>query len=745
MRSGAEKNTVNQKDRSIYAFGHPGCICSATPRANVDKPIFISALESLSHLRTLAYRKFGLGHDCESYLVSVNHMRNCCLFLSQISADGTINYYNRNSQFSELYPDDIDDTFTCLHILNTYPDSNLLPPRTGGYIHPELIARTIEGLDKIRCRPSDILGDTGSCPTTDDGILFNTWYSHLPQFKSIDITAQTSVIAFFDSVGFDCTRLKDIVNEAFIQRIQYATYFEDTLCQFSEFYQSPFLPIYLFSRSKLSGDQLECFVTSTSALLQKSFFRQNNISCHASSVGSWTKIDTLLLVCAINYQLHSFLSSNNTDPDVLLGAGCNQSTRLIYEIHKIKHILKYFAGQNQSKISYLKGLNPTRYPLYIERQSVEVTTYAHSETFIKNIAREAILGSRQILSKYNKSSHLVDISTPSYTYKDLNSITLTDICTDEIHLCLFEYIEKFTADEKTYIQSLISDLTNSTDFQIAKDIFNSKFSQVITCANKIGGEAGRHIFYLYSGVSEWVTYRPVHLLSNHLLGIIGFYLYDKIIDKELSVTYLPISKYCIQVFEEWLCDIFLLINTDMKLSISHILYLMNISYLEEVQGRPIPIKNIHHKSICSSILALIVYPKYANQTISYFEHLQCARQICDDHKDFDSDFKTGKSTSMTHFLRNVKNQNKEKITRQNSDNLILGPIPKLDEEKVYTYLTNKCAKTIECVAYTQDIKLRHIYTKYIENLCEKIDKTKMEQKILSKLRDTAGTQGTLPP
>lgn len=200
-----------------------------------DRHTFISILRLTSLLRIQTYvNKLG-HHSCHDnsytskrYLpLSSNYQENLYtlhstihnlkdFLISQLSCVCTVNY--EHIEIASTYPDDIDDTFSTLYLLD-----NMNP----GWTTDTKLATIIYTLNQIR--------------DTDTPYLFNTWYSKTKPWHSLDIVAQSAIVAYFDTLSIPCEKLRTHIIESMKK-------FSESS---SEFYPNANMALYLVSRMNI--------------------------------------------------------------------------------------------------------------------------------------------------------------------------------------------------------------------------------------------------------------------------------------------------------------------------------------------------------------------------------------------------------------------------------------------------------------------------------------------------------------
>jgi hypothetical protein len=136
--------------------------------------------------------------------------------ISQLSCVCTVNY--EHIEIASTYPDDIDDTFSTLYLLESI---------TSDWTTNTKLATIIYTLNQIR--------------NTDTPYLFNTWYSKAKPWHSTDIVAQSAIVAYFDTLSIPCEELRTYIIESMLK-------FSDST---SEFYPNAYIALYLVSRMNI--------------------------------------------------------------------------------------------------------------------------------------------------------------------------------------------------------------------------------------------------------------------------------------------------------------------------------------------------------------------------------------------------------------------------------------------------------------------------------------------------------------
>ncbi len=268
-------------------------------------------------------------------------------------------------------------------------------------------------------------------------------------------------------------------------------------------------------------------------------------------------------------------------------------------------------------------------PLYIEstNQDKEAgSVHAYSLYFNQLVYIEASLAALQEPKGVNPRS---DDAINKNVSKYINGII--DQCMPSGH------------QRNTVIRDLSDSLINSIDFNIFADIY------LLSLAVKDSEDDSMH--------------SPLYI---HGLGLLAYYLYDKLYDGELSADFLPCLIYFHRIFHIELTHLLgkigaqntsrifeLLDQTDifnLNLPCTHgdINNMDQIAFLSSIAGTPLT--DHYQKSQGSILMYLTLFPHYEKLFGDFFKHFLLARQIADDIEDFEKDLSIGKLSTAYYFL-----------------------------------------------------------------------------------------------
>lgn len=625
-------------------------------------PLFIRVLCSTSRLNRSRYCADSTSCS-ESYLeptlqsLSPSLDQDICHYLSQLSDSGSLNYHLRSSALHNQYPDDIDDTFSALYIVAKHNRDLITPP---------LLSRIICGLDSVR--------------SSHNPILFNTWYSTSAEFISTDIVALTAVVAFFDQTYFPCTELKQYIFDSYLTKLNT---FDLSISQFSEFYHSEFLPLYLFARITWTEKQYVSLFAQITTLIRN--IKENHQA---------TLTDLHLLVCAgskllidyfdiVNQTKHSQVNHSNT-------------AQSLGEL-----LIDLFNKTSNSNSTYNND------PLYIERVNNGSVEYAYSQEFTQLLQTESSEATTKLQGIINRpiESHS-PYSHPLYL--------LSDSLIECMALQMLErIISKLSLHQQTYIFKTTKELILSTDFRIVRDIL---YIRLQTHLNNTQQPS----LIAINDFSE--------ILATHLVGLLGHYLYDKIIDNDIDTSYASLSSFAMRIYKKRIAYSLDYSSFELSGEIDRILADIDIQLQIEINKLPYQISETARKSLGTAIVPITLFPDCQDMILRFFRSIQMIRQICDDFKDHEHDKVKNKYTTIDLFTNTSNKIDVARIETTISREFI----------SVYNLLheshTLNHSDTTE--QSTTAANIAHTLFNYTKKLEQKINKLFFEIKVLDQLADS---------
>ncbi len=462
-------------------------------------------------------------------------------------------------------PDDIDSTWSALFGLSMHSWTNQAPPA-------RIFADCIRNLESVR--------QAGSSH------IFNTWFindmSDDSEWKSTDIVAMSSVVAFFDAI--DPTHLPNARSFIFDRLIAYLRNPIESLW-FSDFYHSLPMAIYMISRCAWPGEQRLELSSHLIRILQT-----DNPDLESARV----------------------CPENATDISLYLA-----SLLRLTQLDQNAHAISEFQSLAESCMSADSIGMTLSDPLYIHSLRGCKTTYAMSSVISSLLMFESMFGMIHFLKKEKTMRHASEALAISTDHPLSASPILSPYSSSHTGLIdkVMETLKNFEVlkDKKEMIERLIS----GTDFCICLDICMAMLGDDIQSAEDA--------------------------LTTHALGLCAYFLYDKIYDRELPPSDLPILFLTNAVFQTQLqqqIDELDARNIDIPEEILSVLSDTDISYYVIAErGSDSPLFLHSKKSMGTSLIPILcmiragISTEAAGCVMRFFEHFNLARQISDDAKD----------------------------------------------------------------------------------------------------------------
>lgn len=518
-----------------------------------------------------------------------------------------------------------------------------------------------------------------SVPINDNLSKLKIIHDHVANFKSHDIVALSAVVSFFDIISNPATDLKEYLFQSINEILRQLQITKKYSNFESSFYHTYHLPVYLFSRIIWSKDQSFIILKLLSDIKEQ----ETQINSHQDALNAKLIICTMSQIISNIYLFHLQNIINNNE----LKEKCEM---LRLHIHFVLNVFddvknKFPSPDLNHNITHSKSyinLNPSDLAnLYIEkitRDDDENTThiYAQSNEFEKLIELEtknAIVFLKKINSNLhtkpdttsNSTSKLVhnsishsdtrlfrgtcscddtqqcfciysSIYAMKHTHIDQTKYLITNnydtvspyilfqkhkitektIC-DSVYVYINELIKLYSKQEQIKIKKQIISLAKSTDYKLIRDIL----VHIVPIQKKIS-------------ISE--------SLEIHLIGLLGYYLYDKITEGEMIHTFLPIAIFCIRNYVQTISEL----NNKSTLDYKSILNQGDIQFTTETHHLLSPLEFSANKSIGICILPSILHPEIHDFLYSTLKKFQLIRQICDDVCDETKDMNSNKFTTM---------------------------------------------------------------------------------------------------
>lgn len=617
-----------------------------------SQPIFLTILELNMLIRINSLLIF----SSDNLPLLKNHILTRATYIfSQLSGNFTLNYNPRQNNYISndcSYPDDIDDTFSFFYLLYE--------------LNPSLI--TAQHMSKI-------LISLESLRDTKKLFLFHTWYTNinLEAWQSIDPIALSSLAAFFQNHSILSEELKNHVFDSIINFKEKDLSAIDSVSDksidktkpkkskqnistSSEFYHSFPLAVYLTTRL--------IFDEPNSTLLAEKIFNQIKLSYKSKPL---VHVHFLFASLFRIYKLYPNLS--------------------VFDALKESHIIEQFYSITNPITEDFEISKP--FPLYIETIKNNTYTFGSSYHIDRLIAYESRAGHEYFINNYeaNQSENLDQDDTE--LAENLNQ----DLYRDSIYKDYMNTVIKDISDDDQIFTDLVQELVESKDFQLCKDLAVTKFT--------------------ISGNNKTIL-NLRELLQLHLLGLVTYYIYDKVMDGEYSPEYISILEQLQRIFRRELrrlgrkrVEIYesILSQTDLFYACQSDADDCNISIKDSYYSH-------YQKSIGSCIVPIILFPEIDTELQRFFKHYLLARQILDDFKDYAYDKELRKITTMKSFENSHGDLNSQSIFKA-VDN-------ELQEAKISIENLNS------------DIKGVLLY--YINNLEQKIQSCKFELAVIRELK-----------
>ncbi len=519
---------------------------------------------------------------------------------------------------------------------------------------------------------ANLLISLESIRSAEKPYLFNTWYADIskPSWQSIDPVVLSSIAAFFKNQNILSSELSDYVFRSIIDfnEIDMCKCIDENMhlgftcsCQSSsEFYHSYPLALYLVTRL--------IFDESKSEILVKQVFNKI-LLLHKNKDIAGPNIHIHFLFASLFHIYKAY-------PHLPIFTSISK-----HIIFKQVFDINFF---NTEILEFDTPAIPTN--LYIE--SVQSNTYTfQTSSYIDSLIKyESQLGYE-------------------YFRNDLNTKPISselELSKDSIYQEYMENICSLIPGGKIVSQTLIAELISSKDFQICKDIAISSLDQNLNPAQ---------------------TEHIKKLLNMHILGLVTYYIYDKVIDEEYAADYISVFEHLQILFRRRLRRI----TKKKKFVYEKILMQTDIFYV--FQGDKINInltradeyKYHYNKSFGSCIVPLFIYPEFEAELKRFYKHYLLARQLLDDFKDYTYDKKLNKYTTMKSFeLRSENNL----LTDKNSNLNIQAIFNAIDEE------LNEAKISAETISSD----LKHILLQYTEELISRVYNCRFELSVLREIK-----------
>ncbi len=491
-----------------------------------------------------------------------------------------------------MLPDDIDSTWSALYGLARH----MRPDQT---MPPALIASCIKNLESVR-KPgaphafNTWFTDGDHSDNDDHGIEYKDW-------ESEDIVASSSVVAFFDvmdpailteSRSFIFDRLM-----AFIRNPSKSAWF-------SEFYHSMPLVAYMMARMTWLPEQRTALISSMTDMLECHDQETDNLRSACPRIAIQNATDASLYVASLvrlAEQIHAH-GGDATYPEL--------------DVPKLRRIMGSFSQGDQACF-----VAPD--PLYVHSLQNDKTTYAASPIVSSLIMFESEFALIHISENEKKAEQPPEHEAT----RDGRTATCSAACYATLipspyggrrmHLTerTMQNIREFEVLKD--MQDMTDRLFSGTDFSICLDMCMALLPHDTASAEDA--------------------------LTAHALGLCAYFLYDKIYDREISPTMLPVLFLTNSVFQGYIQQIASeLVDRDIDIpdDVRTILADTDISYyVLSTRGDDVSLCIHSKKSMGAALVPLLCMLKaemsaHATKCVfDFFEHFNLARQISDDAKD----------------------------------------------------------------------------------------------------------------
>lgn len=615
-----------------------------------DRPTFISILRLTSLLRIQTYLN-SLGHlSCHNNSLALNirlplstnyretigimhtTIDNLKDFLiSQLSCICTVNY--EHIEIASIYPDDIDDTFSALYLLE-----NITP----GWTTNTRLATIIYTLNQIR--------------NTDTPYLFNTWYSKAQLWQSIDIIAQSAIVAYFDTLSIPCEELKTHIIES-MKKFSEST---------SEFYPNAYMALYLISRMNIPQSDFEEIYQYISQV------RQDYSGAH-------------ILIASAYWQ--DYMQNEHKDHcHSALATTLNSSTA---------------PDENAQTKLYIEHKNPR--------------TYATDHIFDKLIFIECTLGKIAYCKSNHKSTKQTHISKPEIDPRIDQDIQTLEAVKHTTFDFLKQYItnSQYSDEVKQNISTELNTIIASKDFKILYAIYLDIYhidqgheSTSTKISDNFLQDASTllYAYYLYDKIADnsqahYLLPLFVQIYREGIKALHTLYQTKHIDWTQAETSLMTCDRFYMSVFASGYTpkEYKELINLTKQIPFD--------THADKSCGLQIFLPLLcHHLALKKELYDLQSWysatPSYSRYIQTIFQHLfktlQLARQLADDSDDFTEDISQGKYTTAYHF----SNPDYQILDKRNMFDAIMRQI-NLSEMYISILLsTLKATQNQSCIQHT---------------------------------------------